>query len=81
MGKTVVGIFAADHHSYQIDGNTDLTPTRTQAEARRVDKRHPEDTVIHFHKRGESCFGRDHESYRIGSTEVVKVNPIRALSS
>lgn len=71
----VVGVFEAHHHCYHIDGLTDLTPTREQAERRRRDKRSPESTVIHFHKKDESCYDRMHEVYLLGSTTVDKVTP------
>jgi hypothetical protein len=71
-----IGVFTTHHHYFHIDGLTDLTPTRDQAERRRADKRHPESSVIHFHKKDESCFGRDHESYMVGTDEVIKVRPV-----
>jgi hypothetical protein len=75
MAKVEVGPFGADHHYFQINELTDLTPTRTQAEKRRRDKRGPECSVIHFHKSTEPCKGNKHEAYHLGTTEVIEVTP------
>jgi hypothetical protein len=66
-----VGPYAAHHHYYHIDGLTDLTPTRDQAEKRRKDKKHPECSVIHFHKKDEGCTGKNHEGYTLAAENVT----------
>jgi hypothetical protein len=51
------------HHSWHSEGKTDLSVLRSNAERRRVDSYHPEETTIHIHPHGLSCGRYEHEEY------------------
>ena len=51
------------HHCWHREGYTDLSVFRSDAERRRVDKYHPEETTIHLHPHGLSCGPYKHEVY------------------
>ena len=43
------------HHSYVIPDLVDAAKMREDAAKRLRDKRHPEETIVHYHKVGQSC--------------------------
>lgn len=46
------------HEVYIIPGQVDGQVVREQAERRAVDRRHPEATIVHDHRKGDECSTR-----------------------
>ena len=56
------------HHSYVIKG-IDASKMREDASRRLRDRRHPEETVVHYHQVGEHCT-EECEQYRFTDLEI-----------
>jgi hypothetical protein len=63
-GEIQIGTYVAHRHSY-VTEIIDQQATHDQAVSRAKDGRHPESTVIHFHKAHEPCNGHQHEKYPV----------------
>lgn len=46
------------HNSFHIPSLTDEAVIKMQAERRRDDKRHPEETTVHYHRYKQPCNDR-----------------------
>jgi hypothetical protein len=51
------------HHYWHKDGHTDVEVMRKDANYRLVDKRHPEESIIHYHEHDEPCDVYKHEDF------------------
>lgn len=61
--EIVIGHYKAVHHCYVIHDTIDGQKTAEQAQARAVDRYHPESTVIHYHRSEQSCNGQEHKKF------------------